>query len=82
MGPLDRITQQHGLMGGKACVSGLRVTVSMVVPDGDSGHLGVQRLQVKVLAVLPAAWLAAVLPELMILVKAPPVLCQKPHATT
>lgn len=69
-------------MGGKARVRGLRVTVSMVVPDGDSGHLGVQRLQVKVLAVLPAAWLAAVLSELTILVKGAPVLCQKQHATT
>jgi hypothetical protein len=54
----------------------------MVVPDGDTGHLGMHRLQVKVLAVLPAAWLAAVLPVPMILVKAAPMLCQKPHATT
>lgn len=27
----DRITQQPGVMGGQACVRGLRVTVSMIV---------------------------------------------------
>ncbi len=27
----DRITQQPGIMGGQACVRGLRVTVSMIV---------------------------------------------------
>lgn len=35
---LDRITQQPGVMGGKACIRGMRVTVSMVVAQIASGH--------------------------------------------
>lgn len=31
MEPLDRITQQAGAMGGKACIRGMRVTVGMIV---------------------------------------------------
>jgi uncharacterized protein (DUF433 family) len=38
MGPLDRITQQAGVMGGKACVRGMRVTVSMVVSQIGAGR--------------------------------------------
>ena len=36
MGQLSRITQQPGLMGGKACIRGMRVTVGMIV-----GQIGV-----------------------------------------
>jgi uncharacterized protein (DUF433 family) len=35
---LDRITQQPELMGGKACVRGLRVTVGMIVSQIGTGH--------------------------------------------
>ena len=35
---LDRITQQPGLMGGKACVRGMRVTVGMIVSQIGTGH--------------------------------------------
>lgn len=38
MGHLDRITQQPDVMGGKACVRGMRVTVSMVVSQIGAGH--------------------------------------------
>lgn len=38
MGPLDRITQQPGVMGGKACVRGMRVTVGMVVSQIGAGR--------------------------------------------
>jgi uncharacterized protein (DUF433 family) len=31
MHPFDRISQQPGVMGGKACVRGMRVTVGMIV---------------------------------------------------
>ncbi|MDZ4813655.1 MAG: DUF433 domain-containing protein [Pseudomonadota bacterium] len=31
MGQLDRITQQPNVMGGKACIRGMRVTVGMIV---------------------------------------------------
>ena len=31
MEQLDRITQQPGIMGGKACIRGMRVTVGMIV---------------------------------------------------
>lgn len=31
MEQLDRITQQPGMMGGKACIRGMRVTVGMIV---------------------------------------------------
>jgi uncharacterized protein (DUF433 family) len=35
---LDRITQEPGVMGGKACIRGLRVTVGMVVGQVGAGH--------------------------------------------
>jgi uncharacterized protein (DUF433 family) len=38
MDELDRITQQAGLMGGKACIRGLRVTVGMIVGQIGVGH--------------------------------------------
>ena len=38
MGQLDRITQQPEIMGGKACIRGLRVTVGMVVGQIGAGH--------------------------------------------
>ncbi len=38
MGPLDRITQQPEMMGGKACIRGMRVTVSMIVGQIGAGH--------------------------------------------
>jgi len=38
MGQLDRITQQPEVMGGKACIRGLRVTVGMVVGQIGAGH--------------------------------------------
>lgn len=31
MGSLDRITQHTDMMGGKACIRGMRVTVGMIV---------------------------------------------------
>ena len=38
MDELNRITRNPGVMGGKACVRGMRVTVSMIV-----GQIGVGR---------------------------------------
>lgn len=38
MGQLDRITQQPEVMGGKACVRGMRVTVGMLVGQIGAGH--------------------------------------------
>ena len=38
MGQLDRITQQPGVMGGKACIRGMRVTVGMIVGQIGAGH--------------------------------------------
>ena len=38
MGQLDRITQQADVMGGKACVRGMRVTVAMIVGQVGAGH--------------------------------------------
>jgi uncharacterized protein (DUF433 family) len=35
---LDRITQKPDVMGGKACVRGLRVTVAMIVNQLGAGH--------------------------------------------
>ena len=35
---LDRITQKPGVMGGKACIRGMRVTVAMVVGQIGAGH--------------------------------------------
>ena len=34
---LNRITQQPGVMGGKACIRGMRVTVGMVVGQIGAG---------------------------------------------
>ena len=38
MEQLDRITQQPGVMGGKACIRGMRVTVGMIVSQIGAGH--------------------------------------------
>lgn len=38
MEQLDRITQQPDMMGGKACMRGMRVTVGMVVGQIGTGH--------------------------------------------
>ena len=38
MGQLDRITQQPDVMGGKACIRGMHVTVGMVVGQVGAGH--------------------------------------------
>jgi len=38
MGQLDRIIQQPEIMGGKACVRGMRVTVGMIVGQIGVGH--------------------------------------------
>ncbi|MGD9584258.1 MAG: DUF433 domain-containing protein [Lysobacterales bacterium] len=38
MEELERITQQPGVMGGKACIRGMRVTVGMVVGQIGAGH--------------------------------------------
>jgi uncharacterized protein (DUF433 family) len=74
MKQFDRITQQPGVMGGKACIRGMRVTVRNVV-----GQIGAGRAVDELLADYPyleredilqalryAAWLAeereAVLP--------------------
>ncbi|MDH3209723.1 MAG: DUF433 domain-containing protein [Burkholderiaceae bacterium] len=35
---LNRITQQPEVMGGKACIRGMRVTVGMVVSQIGAGH--------------------------------------------
>ena len=35
---LDRITQQPEMMGGKACIRGMRVTVGMVVGQDGAGQ--------------------------------------------
>jgi uncharacterized protein (DUF433 family) len=35
---LDRITRSPGIMGGKACIRGMRVTVGMVVGQIGAGH--------------------------------------------
>ncbi len=48
MGQLDRITQQPEVMGGKACIRGMRVTVGMVV-----GQIGAGRSFEEVLADYP-----------------------------
>jgi uncharacterized protein (DUF433 family) len=34
----DRITQEPGVMGGKACIRGMRVTVGMIVSQIGTGH--------------------------------------------
>jgi len=38
MGQLDRITQQPEMMGGKACIRGMRITVGMIVGQIGAGH--------------------------------------------
>ncbi|MGF6226438.1 uncharacterized protein (DUF433 family) [Inquilinus ginsengisoli] len=38
MGQLDRITQQPEVMGGRACICGMRVTVGMIVSQIGAGH--------------------------------------------
>jgi uncharacterized protein (DUF433 family) len=38
MGHLDRITQHPDVMGGKACIRGMRVTVGMVVGQVGAGR--------------------------------------------
>ena len=35
---LDRITQAPGVMGGRPCIRGMRVTVGMVVRQVGAGH--------------------------------------------
>jgi uncharacterized protein (DUF433 family) len=48
MAALDRITQQPGMMGGKACIRGMRVTVGMIV-----GQIGAGRTIEELLAEYP-----------------------------
>ena len=48
MEQLDRITQQPEVMGGKACLRGMRVTVAMVV-----GQVGAGRSVDEILADYP-----------------------------
>ncbi len=38
MDQLDRITRNPAVMGGKACIRGMRVTVSMIVGQIGAGH--------------------------------------------
>ncbi len=38
MEPLDRITQQADMMGGRACIRGMRVTVGMIVGQIGAGQ--------------------------------------------
>lgn len=38
MGQLDRISQQPGVMGGKPCIRGMRVTVGMILGQIGAGH--------------------------------------------
>ena len=38
MTTLDRITQQPDVMGGKACIRGMRVTAGMIVGQIGAGH--------------------------------------------
>lgn len=38
MTQFDRITQEPEIMGGKACIRGMRVTVGMVVGQIGAGH--------------------------------------------
>lgn len=37
MGPFDRITRGPGIMGGRACIRGMRVTVGMIVGQIGAG---------------------------------------------
>lgn len=38
MNDLDRITRDPAIMGGKACIRGMRVTVGMIVAQIGAGH--------------------------------------------
>ncbi|MHB1353183.1 MAG: DUF433 domain-containing protein [Thiobacillus sp.] len=38
MGNLNRIAQQPDVMGGKACIRGMRATVGMIVGQTGAGH--------------------------------------------
>jgi uncharacterized protein (DUF433 family) len=38
MEDLNRISQNPGVMGGKACIRGMRVTVGMIVGQVGAGH--------------------------------------------
>lgn len=38
MTQFDRITQEPSVMGGKACIRGMRVTVGMIVGQIGTGH--------------------------------------------
>lgn len=38
MGLFDRITRDPTIMGGKACIRGMRVTVGMIISQIASGH--------------------------------------------
>jgi uncharacterized protein (DUF433 family) len=38
MGEMDRITRNPAVMGGKACIRGMRVTVGMIVNQIAVGH--------------------------------------------
>ena len=40
MDPIDRITFDPNVMGGKPCLRGLRVTVGMIVPDEGAAFYG------------------------------------------
>ena len=48
MTPLDRITQDPAIMGGKPCIRGMRVTVGMIV-----GQIGAGRTIEQLLADYP-----------------------------
>jgi uncharacterized protein (DUF433 family) len=48
MPQFDRITQEPGVMGGKACIRGMRVTVGMIV-----GQIGAGRSIEELLAEYP-----------------------------
>jgi uncharacterized protein (DUF433 family) len=48
MTTFDRITQEAGVMGGKACIRGMRVTVGMIV-----GQVGAGRSVEEILAEYP-----------------------------
>ena len=48
MAPIDRITQDPAVMGGKPCIRGMRVTVGMIV-----GQIGAGRNIDEVLADYP-----------------------------
>ncbi|MFZ5512107.1 MAG: DUF433 domain-containing protein [Pseudomonadota bacterium] len=48
MGEFDRITQDPDVMGGKACIRGMRVTVGMIV-----GQIGAGRTVEDILADYP-----------------------------